>query len=98
MSTEVTVVATIKAKQGMHEEIKKKLLALIPPTRSEKGCITYDLHHSLEDNTVFMFYEIWASKDDLDKHLTMSHLEEFIEKTEDMLSEPIDVRLWTVVE
>ena len=97
MSTEVTVVATIKAKQGMHEEIKKKLLALIPPTRSEKGCITYDLHHSLEDNTVFMFYEIWAGKDALDKHLTTSHIKEFIEKTQDMLSEPINISLWRLV-
>jgi len=30
--------------------------------------VDYDLHQSVDEKTLFMFYKNWHSKDDLDKH------------------------------
>jgi quinol monooxygenase YgiN len=45
------------------------LAAQVAPTRAEPACINYDFHVEANDPNVFMFYENWRSKDDLDAHL-----------------------------
>ena len=61
----VTVVATFKAKAGMEATTRDAIQALIAPTRAESGCINYDLHQSTQDPSIFMLYENWISKKDL---------------------------------
>ncbi|NIO03514.1 MAG: antibiotic biosynthesis monooxygenase [Proteobacteria bacterium] len=95
--TKVTVVARIKAKVGMEEKIRQELLSLVSPTRSEAGCMNYDLHQSIEEKSLFLFYENWASKDDLDRHREMPHLKSWREKSKDLLEEPIEVTLWEMI-
>jgi quinol monooxygenase YgiN len=90
----VTVVARIKAKKGMEETFNQELMALVAPTRSEKGCINYDLYRSIDDRSVFMFYENWVSKEDLDKHLAMPYMKSHMEKAREMLAGPAEITLW----
>jgi quinol monooxygenase YgiN len=90
----VTVVARIRAKKGMEEKVKQELLALVGPTRSEKGCINYDLHQSVENKSLFMFYENWVNKKDLDKHLEMPHMKSHMEKASEILDGPGEITLW----
>lgn len=93
----LTVVARVQAKVGKEEEVKNELFALIEPTRSELGCINYDLHQAVDDPSVFMFYENWRSKEDLDKHLETPYLRAWKEKAESLLTGPSDVTLWTMI-
>ena len=90
----VTVFARMKAKDGIAENVRQELMSLVPQTRSEEGCIKYDLHQSVDEKTLFMFYENWRSKEDLDKHLEMPYLKSFLEKADKILAEPVDVTLW----
>ena len=90
----VTVVARIKARKGMEETLNQELVALVAPTRSEKGCINYDLHRSADDRSVFMFYETWVSKEDLDKHLAMPYMKSHMEKAREALDGPAEIALW----
>lgn len=93
----VTVVARIKAKPGMEEKVREKLMSLVAPTRAEAGCINYDLHRSLDDTCLFLFYENWASKDDLDKHLEMPYLKAWREEAKDLCAEPTEITLWQMI-
>jgi len=93
----VTVFARMKAKDGIEENVRQELMSLVPQTRSEEGCINYDLHQSVDEKTLFMFYENWRSKEDLDKHLEMPYLKSFLEKADKILAEPVDVTLWEKV-
>jgi quinol monooxygenase YgiN len=90
----VTVVARIRIKKGMEEKVKKELLSLVGPTRSEKGCVNYDLHQSVEDKSLFMFYENWVSKKDLDEHLAMPYMKSHLEKASEIFAGPPDITLW----
>jgi quinol monooxygenase YgiN len=93
----VTVLAKFKAKPGMEDKVREELMALVGPTRSESGCINYDLHCSSEDKTLFMLYENWKSKQDLDDHLAKPHLKNIIGKAETLLAEPIEITLWEMI-
>ncbi len=93
----VTVLAYIKAKPGMEDKVREAVMNLVEPTRSEAGCINYDLHVSVDDKSRFMLYENWISKKDLDEHLEMPYLQDFIGKSEDLLAEPLEVVLWEMI-
>ena len=97
MADKVTVVARIKAKDGLAGQVKEALVALIEPTRAEPDCIDYILHQSADDPHLFLFYENWTSKDALDAHLHKPHLQDFVAKADEMLAEPLDVTLWDEV-
>ena len=93
----VTVFALIKAKPGMEETVQQELLALVGPTRSEEGCINYDLHGSLDHKGNFRFYENWTSKELLDRHLQSAHVKRFIAKADQLLAEPPEITLWEML-
>lgn len=93
----VTVLGRIKAKAGMEEQVKQEIMALVAPARSEGGCINYDLHQALNDKSLFMLYENWASKKDLDEHLARPYLKVFLGKADQMLAEPVEITLWEMI-
>jgi quinol monooxygenase YgiN len=94
MAKEVVVLAHFRAKENLEEEALKAASKLIGPTRVESGCIEYNLHQSSEVPQNFVFYERWRSKADLDEHLKMSYIEEFMEESGPLLEEPVRVTLW----
>ena len=94
---ELTVLARIRAKAGKEEEVLREILSLIPPTRAEDGCINYDLHRSQEDPALFLLYETWRSRRDLDEHLAMPYLQAFLGKVPELLAEPVDLSLWEMI-
>jgi quinol monooxygenase YgiN len=96
-SKKVTVLAMAKAKEGMEETVKQELLSLVKPTRSEPGCISYELHLANDDKSLFIFYENWKSMEDLDKHLGMPYLKAFLEKSEGLLAKPLEVTLLEMI-
>ena len=93
----VTVVASFKAKPGMEGTVREAIEAVIAPTRAEPGCINYDLHQSTEDPSLYMLYENWVSKNDLDEHLAMPYLKDLIAKANDMLAEPVGIALYKMI-
>lgn len=90
----ITVLAKVKAKEGMVKEVKQELMSLVATTRSEPGCIDYNLHQSTDDESLFMFYENWTSKQALDEHIQTPHLQAFIAKADKLLAEPLDITIW----
>ena len=94
----VTVTAHIKAKKDLEENLKKELLTLIEPTRSETGCITYDLYHDQQNKSHFMFYESWENKSDLEQHLQKPYIKSFMDRADELLAEPVTISLWEKVE
>jgi quinol monooxygenase YgiN len=90
----LTVIAMIEAKPGCEKRVRKALLALIPPTREEKGCVDYELHAQKDNKRSFLFYENWISKANLDKHLAMPHLKTFDKIACGLLAKPVAITLW----
>ena len=87
MPDKITVVAQFKARSGMEKDLREMLLALVAPSRSDEGCINYDLHQSIEDPGLFIFYENWSSREHLDRHAATPHVQAFRSRVADSLAE-----------
>lgn len=83
----LTVIAWMRAAPGKRDELRTALEALVEPTSQEKGWVNYDLHQSLEDPDLFLFYENWESGEDLDAHLAAPHLRDFAARIPELLDE-----------
>lgn len=93
----VAVVARVRARVGMAEQMRAELVALVAPSRRDRGCLSYDLHQSRDDSSLFMFYENWESLADLEAHLKMPRLGAFDERTRELLAEPVDITFWELM-
>ena len=78
----LTIVANIKAKADKVELVKAELEKLIDTTRSEQGCLQYDLHQDNENPTHFLFYENWESRELWQTHMNNQHLQDYMAATE----------------
>jgi len=64
--SQLTNLAFFRARRGQSEAASAAALAaLVEPTRGEAGCLTYDLHQSLENAEIWFVYENWRSMQDL---------------------------------
>lgn len=85
--TNLTIVANIKADEDKIDFVKAELLKLIDVTRTEEGCINYDLHQDNENPAHFMFYENWETHELWKIHMTSQHLADYIAATVDAVTE-----------
>ncbi len=85
----ITLFARIVAQHGKEEEVYTALQAMLPPSRAEVGCHEYRLCQSKDDPTVFLAYEVFASKEALESHMQSSHFVNLLDKIGSLLvSEP----------
>ena len=85
--SKLTIVAHITAKPDKIELVKAELEKLIETTRSEDGCLQYDLHQDNERPAHFMFYENWESRDLWQAHMNTPHLAAYMKATEGAVAE-----------
>lgn len=90
----VTVIAVFRIRSGAEERFVRAARAVVPETRAESGCIAYSLHRHADDPTLFMFYEIWRSKADLDFHLATPHIAAFLGEADAVREGDIEVTIW----
>jgi quinol monooxygenase YgiN len=68
----------MEAVPGREKDLKSELTKLLSPTRSEPGCIVYELHLDPEDPAKFMFYEKFKNQAALDNHVNSAHFKKFL--------------------
>jgi quinol monooxygenase YgiN len=66
--SELFIVVALRAKQGKEDELRRDLIAVVEPSRKEKGNLGYDLFVDQSDPGRFVFVEHWASREARDKH------------------------------
>ena len=65
----------------------------VAPSRLEPGCIEYHMLRDQQDPTLFIFYEIWQSREHLAVHENLPHMKQFFDNRRDYLARDFDVRL-----
>ena len=78
----LTIVANIHAKADKVDLVRSELLKLIDITRSEAGCLQYDLHQDNENPAHFLLYENWESRELWRVHMEAPHLSAYRAATE----------------
>lgn len=81
----IIITAIIKSKPDCEAELFEVLQQVIQPSQNESGCITYKLHKSLEEQGVFVFYEIWQDEESLNKHIESTHYKAYRQQAEQLI-------------
>ena len=93
MSENLYLTARLKVQDGKAEELKKAALAIVEPSRAEEGCVSYNVHQSLEDETVFIWRESWKSKAALDEHFEKDYFKTFFAIANEIATKPPEIIL-----
>jgi|ERR1035438_7431582 quinol monooxygenase YgiN len=90
----LTVTAQIKAKPGKESQVRQELLSLVDPSRTDDGCLNYDLHQALDNPAHFLFHENWTSEAHLERHLQKPELKAVLARVGQLVAEPPQITLW----
>lgn len=92
----IVLSVVIESVPGREHELASKLKELVQPTRSEPGCLGYELNISAEKSGTFLFYEEFADQAALEAHINTPHFKQFLEyrKGNDPIANQVVMR-WT---
>jgi quinol monooxygenase YgiN len=77
MDAPLVILATFVPEPGHEEAVRRALQAVLPATRSEPGCLRFDLYVSFEPVTTFRLFEIFRSQEAVDAHRDTDHYRTF---------------------
>jgi quinol monooxygenase YgiN len=92
-----SIIGMVVAKGGRREELREILAAQVATTRAEPGCVNYDFHADAEDPNVFMFYENWRCKEDLDAHLKAPPVEPLFGRLDELHARPVEIKFYEML-
>jgi len=69
----VTVIVSLRAREGQDLLLEAELRALIHPTRKEEGCLQFDLHRGADQPGAYLLHEVWESRDHHAAHYKTPH-------------------------
>lgn len=93
----IVLFARLKVKQGTETQAKRAALSIIEKSRAENGCLNYDFHQAIDDETIFLWHETWENEAAIDAHANSSHFKEFSAAIENITDEPLQVTFTKIV-
>ena len=94
--SKIVVLASFYPKNEKNNEVKEIILAMIDPTRSEKGNEIYNFYEVKDDNDKeisFHLFEIYKDTSALDFHRNASYYKNYRSKIANLLDKPIEVKV-----
>lgn len=105
MTKQLTLIARLTARPETSEDLGNGLRQLIAPTLSEEGAIGYVLHRDNDDANVWVLYETWRSRADLDAHFEQpyTHFEQpytkaMMARLPDLLASEMELTFSTAID
>ncbi|MGG7664592.1 putative quinol monooxygenase [Dyadobacter sp. BHUBP1] len=93
----IYLTAVIESQTAHRDEVRAALLNMVTESRKEPACLQYDLYQDENNPNVFVFQEIWESREGLDAHNAQPYIQAFgalLEKLETnpqiYLTQPLD--------
>ena len=93
----IVLFARLKVKKESIKQAKKAALAIIELSRAETGCINYDFHQAIDDDSIFVWHETWANQQAIEVHGESEHFKDFSRKVEDLTEEPLQLTFTKMV-
>ena len=85
----IAVLTYLHLKPGTEGAFRKEVAKIIAPSRSEPGNIAWFVQESETDPTQVVFYTRWKDQAALTWHLKSPPLVEYIQRTAELLAEPV---------
>ncbi|MEU0451366.1 antibiotic biosynthesis monooxygenase [Streptomyces tendae] len=80
------------AKPERAAELAALLVSFAERSRGEEGCLGSWINRDADEADLFVFYETWATKKDLARHLAQPYMKEFLAGRMEYLAKDLEVR------
>jgi quinol monooxygenase YgiN/ketosteroid isomerase-like protein len=80
------------AKPEKAAELGSLLVSFAERSLNEEGCLGSWINQDANDPDLFVFYEIWATRKDLARHLAQPYMKEFLAGRAEYLEKELEVR------
>jgi quinol monooxygenase YgiN len=70
----IYLLAQLKCRPGNHPDLMEAAKVMIAATRTEPGCVSYDLNVSITDPQSMVFVETWTDRAALAEHFDAPHM------------------------
>lgn len=92
-SNEIVCIARLVAKEGQADNLLVVLKKLIKSSKSESGCVSYQLHRSVENPGIFTFVDKFKDQAAFDYHCETEHVKEAFDSVIPPLVDSIEITL-----
>jgi quinol monooxygenase YgiN len=92
MSEHYGFILHAQTKPEKSAEFAALFAAYVAPSRAEEGCIEYHMLRDQQDPSLFIFYEVWQSKEHLAIHSALPHMQRFHARRMDYLQHDFEIR------
>lgn len=96
-AAELTLIARLTAKPDAAESLGEGLRGLIAPTLREEGALEYRLHRDADDPNVWILFESWRSRGDLEAHFEQPYTKAVMSRLPDLLARDMELSFATPV-
>ena len=90
------LIAKFETMSEYREEFISLSEGMLEPSRSEEGCIHYELLQNPFNPDLFTFYEKWRSNEDLEEHFEQPYFLDYINKVPELTIGEGDVIVYNV--
>lgn len=88
---ELFVFARFHARPGAEDAVAAALLAVVPPSRREPGCLGIDAYRSTRDPRLHIVHSRWVDEAAFERHAGLPHTVRFVARVEPLLDHALDV-------
>lgn len=89
----VTVVASVRARDGKEAEFVQATEILVPKVRQEAGNLLCQFHQGSEEPGLFVFYEIFENAAALEAHKETPHVKQWAMDVQSLTAGPVELKL-----
>jgi len=85
-----------KVKAECRVELIAMSKALLPPSRSEEGCISFDFYEDQSKENNFLFFERWQDRQSIDAHFHKNYFKDFAKRFPDMIEGDAEIKIYKI--
>ncbi|KMS51907.1 antibiotic biosynthesis monooxygenase [Novosphingobium barchaimii LL02] len=86
-----SIVAEVRAKPGKAEQLREATLPLVELVRGDPKNLVYFLQEDRAESGHFIFYEIFATREDFEAHNAMPYVQAWFAKLPELADGSVDV-------
>lgn len=86
--------AKVRIKPDRTDAFKAAVESIVAKTRSERGCLFYELYQSGEDPAVFYYVEQWETEADFLRHVQSQYVADFASVAGECEDGPVTPLSW----
>ena len=90
----LVLAAKFIGKPNRKNEILRLVDVIMPLSRAESGCLTYDFYEKQPAGNEFLFFEEWRDQAALDGHFATQHFAEFVKGLTELIEGAPQIRIY----